>query len=214
MSKQTTRRERRGKCKELYLTGEARHPYRLATALDSALAETASGSPNGSGVCTQCKPVLLRYMDTFKALVHVGSELKRRKNRNPHPKNPDRTHYRDLNRQNEWLRENIFDTAGNYLYCCTCVRMALGISKQRIARQRAVKRQQNAKPIVKMSKSDVEKQDLSTHVVMPPSVEESFNKWWRTLEAASLVDVRYPHERHGNAGKQSHSAKMSVKEIL
>ena len=94
----------------------------------------------------------------------------------------------------------------------TCVRTALGISKQRIARQRAVKRQQNAKPIVKMSKSDVEKQDLSTHVVMPSSVEEPFNKWWRALEATSLVDVRYPHERHGNAGKPSNSARTSVKE--
>ena len=108
MSKQTTRKGRRGKRRELYLTGEARYPYRHATSLDSALAETGasiSGSPNGTDVYAQCKPILLRYVDTFKGLVHVGSELKRRKNTNPHPKNPDKTHYRDLNCQNEWLHE-------------------------------------------------------------------------------------------------------------
>ena len=47
---------------------------------------------------------------------------------------------------------------------------------------------------------------------MPSSVEEPFNKWWRTLESASLVDVRYPYGRHGNAGKPSNSTNTSVKE--
>ena len=102
MSKQTTRKGRRRQRREIFFTGEARHPYRHATSLDSALAETGetgasvSGSPNDTDVCAQCKPVLSRYVDTFKGLVHVGSELKRRKNTNPHPKNPDKTHYREI----------------------------------------------------------------------------------------------------------------------
>ena len=97
MSRETTRKERAGKQRERYLAGEARHPYRHAPSLNSALSE-AGGSGSGShfsgtGVCARCKPVLCRYVDTFKGLVHQGSELKKRKHINPHPKNTDRIHY-------------------------------------------------------------------------------------------------------------------------
>ena len=67
--------------------------------------ESSSGGANSSGgesssVCPKCRPVLSLYSDCFKDLTHHGSELKRRKHLNPHPKRPDMTHYRDLNRQN------------------------------------------------------------------------------------------------------------------
>ena len=38
----------------------------------------------------------------------------------------------DINCQNEWIWENIFDAAGNDLYCVVCVRALLGVSKQRL----------------------------------------------------------------------------------
>ena len=123
-------------------------------------------------------------------------------------------HYRDLNSQNDWIQKNVFDAMRNYLYCCLCIRSALGISKQRIARQRFVKRQQSTLPIVQMSKADMERQDLSRHILMPLDVEQTFVKWWTSLQPTSLVDVRYLHGRHGNAGKPSNSAKLSVKEAF
>ena len=89
-------------------------------------------------VCAQCYPVLSRHADTFKDMVHQGTELKKKKKINPYPKRPESelVHYCDITKQNEWLRENVFDSLGNYLYFCSCIRASLEISKDRIAHQR------------------------------------------------------------------------------
>ena len=119
-------------------------------------------------------------------------------------------HYRDVKRQNDWLRENMFDAMGNYLFCCACVRIAFGISKQRITRQRAIKRKQFKEPLQSMSKAEVEKERLGEYVVMPKDLDVSFKNWWRFLDPLATVDVRTPHSRHGNSGKVSNSAKTCV----
>lgn len=93
-------------------------------------------------------------------MVHQGSELKRRKSCNPNPQKADTTHYRDIVRQNGWLRNNVFDSLGNYLYCAACIRASLGVSKDRLARQRNIKRKQSKLPIVEMPKSEVEDKRL------------------------------------------------------
>lgn len=141
-----------------------------------------------------------------------GSDLKRKKAVNPPPKRVDLTHYRDIVKQNDWLRQNVFDSLGNFLYCCTCVHAALGVSKHRLTRQRNIKRNQSQNPIVNMLKSEVEEKRLGDFVVMPQNVEASFKTWWRGLLPASTVEVRYPHERHGNAGRVSNSAKVGTRE--
>ena len=46
---------------------------------------------------------------------------------------------------------------------------------------------------------------------MPTDVEASFSRWW-SVDPASTVEVRYPHSRHGNEGKTSHTAKTEVME--
>ena len=143
-------------------------------------------------------------------MVHQGTELKRKISINPHPKKSDMTHYRDLVNQNEWLRQNMFDSLGNYLYCCECIRLAFGISKDRISRQRNIKRLQSQQPIVEMAKSDIEKQGLGAFILMPPHLDISFNKWWRSEDPSTMIQVRVPHERHRNAGKVSNSAKTTV----
>ena len=204
-----TRKERRSEQRTNYLEGRARHPYRHTPVLRASLAESPEASTS-ERICAQCKPILSRYADTFKELVHQGSQLKRVKHLYPNPKRSDCTHYRDLKRQNEWLRANVFDTMGNYLYCCQCIRIAFGISKQRIANQRRIKRQQSQHPLVEMTKREVEEQRLGECVVMPDGTETAFNKWWRSLHVSSLVNVRCPHARHGNAGKTSNSAKSTV----
>ena len=128
------RRERRKAKRIAYLDGRARKPHKHTPVLKRSLEESrrssnAFESPSSSilsrsEICLQCKPVLCRYTDVFKGLVHQGSELKRKIAINPHPAKSDVTHYRDLVRQNEWLRQNMFDSLGNYLYCCACIRAA------------------------------------------------------------------------------------------
>jgi hypothetical protein len=45
---------------------------------------------------------------------------------------------------------------------------------------------------------------------MPTELELSFKKWWTTVQPSDTLDVRYPHQKHGNALKTSHSAKTRV----
>ena len=92
----------------------------------------------------------------FKELVHEGTELKQHKAIRPHSKKADISHYHDLVRQNEWLRLNVFDSLGNYLYCCFCIRAALGVSKDSLTRQHAIKRKQSQFTIIELCKAEVE----------------------------------------------------------
>ena len=87
-----------------------------------------------------------------------------------------------------------------YLYCNNCIQSALGVFKDRLSKQRNIKRQQLQHPIVDMTKAEIEKKRLGNYVIMPEMVEIAFNKWWRSLESSTILQVRYPHERHGNAG--------------
>ncbi len=143
-----------------------------------------------------------------------GSFLKKRKKINPVPKRPESefTHYRDVTRQNEWLLANVFDSLGNYLYCHNCIRSSFGISKDRLARQRKIKRQESKQPVVQMTKQNVEDQHLGEFVIMPSESLVSFKTWWRTVEPDDSVAVRYPHRKHGNALQVSHSAKTGTME--
>ena len=209
-----TRSEWRKKRRETYLAGRARSPYSHTPVLRRSL-EEASSSSSCDGVCNQCFSVLTRYAPTFKAMLHQGSELKRKKAVNPHPKRADMIHYRDIVTQNDWLRSNVFDSLGNYLYCCQCICAALGICKDRLTRQRNIKRQQSQQPIVQMLKTEVEEKRLGEYVVMPANEGTAFKRWWRGLAGSTSVQVRYPHERHWLGVKNSNSAKVDTqKEFL
>ena len=65
-----------------------------------------------------------------------------------------------------------------------------------------------------MTKEDVEGQQLGDFVVMPTSVDTSFLIWWRSVDVDDIVHVCYPHQRHGHAGKPSHSSKPKVRDFL
>ena len=127
----------------------------------------------------------------------------------PNPKHTDSIPYRDVKQQNDWL-QSVFDTMGNYLYCCACICTALGISKRRLARQRQIKWQQSQHPIVEMSKGQVEDKLLGKYVIMPDSEDSWFKTWWRSLPESTVVSVRLPRVTHGNTGKSSNSAKKAV----
>ena len=173
-------------------------------AMDKTLEESnvnKQGESTKEDICKRCRPVLTRYVDDFSKLTHQGSALKRRQRINPAPCLPDKQHYRDVKRQNDWLRQSMFDAMGNYLYCSRCITSVFGISSQRLARQCNVKRRQTSQPIREMKKSDVKEQLLGKYVVMPATCNQSFMVWWRSLASEAVVEVRYPHERHGLAGK-------------
>ncbi len=208
-----TRKQQREKQRQNFLDGKGRSPHTHSRTLRRSLEESSSTS-SVSGVCPQCHPVLSRYSTTFKEMVHTGTELKKRKKINPSPKRPESefTHYRDITAQNEWIRANMFDSIGNYLYCFNCIKSSLGISKSRLSRQRSIKRHESQEPIVQMTKCDVEEQRLGEYVVMPASLELAFKKWWRSVAPSDTVDIRYPHNKHGNALKTSHSARTSTME--
>ena len=191
----------------------AKNTHRHTRVLRRSLEESLSAGPScESGVCPKCAPVLSRYTPIFKATVHQGSELKHKKSINPHPKKPDTTHYRDIVKQNEWLRSNIFDSLGNYLYCAACIRASLGVSNDRLARQRNIKCRQSQQPTVKMPKSEVEDKRQGDYVIMPVNSDMPFKSWWRSQDPSTLVEVRYPHECHDNAGRVSNAAKSSLRE--
>ena len=57
---------------------------------------------------------------------------------------------------------------------------------------------------------------LFTYVVQSSSVYSSVGvqEWWDRLSDSDEVEVKYPYERHGLAGKTSNYAKTSVKDAL
>ena len=65
-----------------------------------------------------------------------------------------------------------------------------------------------------MTKNEVDKEKVKSIVFMPESVETSLSLWWANLPNDHTVSVRYPHKKHGLAGKVSNSAKVSTKEFF
>jgi hypothetical protein len=68
--------------------------------------------------------------------------------------------------------------------------------------------------VLQKTKKEVTENNLTSYVLNDDETL-TFGAWWKTLDDADVVDVQYPHERHGLAGKVSNHAKLSVmKEFL
>ena len=162
-----TRKRRRNVKRSNYLQGECRKVYKLNESLNQSLLESDISI---RCVCLFCVSCLAQIADGFKQLKHHGTELKKKgkKRRLQEPKDPDRDHYRNVSMQNEWIRGNLFDTMGNYLFCHKCIIKALNVSPQRLSRQRKVKRNQFQKPLVSMTKNEVYKEKVN-HLFLCPS---------------------------------------------
>ena len=63
-----------------------------------------------------------------------------------------------------------------------------------------------------MPKSEVEDKRLGDYVIMPVNSDTPFKSWRRSQDPSTLVEVRYPLERHGNAGKVSNAVKTSLRD--
>ena len=81
-------------------------------ALRKSFEEAQSSTSSATGICAQCYPVLSRHADTFKGMVHQGTELKKKKKVNPYPKRPESelVHYRDVTKQNERMYLTVWAT--------------------------------------------------------------------------------------------------------
>lgn len=67
------------------------------------------------------------------------------------------------------------------------------------------------RPVVQMTKSSVEEEKLKPFLVVPDTVESAFGQWWECIPSEHLVDVRYPHEKHGLTGQIFNNAKSDIK---
>ena len=73
-----------------------------------------------------------------------------------------------------------------------------------------MKRSASQEPITHLTKAEVEEKRLGEFVVMPSGCDEAFSTWWKDKASGDVVNVKYPHERHGLAGKVSNSAKTDT----
>ena len=101
------------------------------------------------------------------------------------------------------------DVHGN-LFCRDCLATCFGLHSSRIQRQREIKRRQKEQPIVELLKKEVEEKKLVDCVLRDDDNGETFATWWKNVDEDDIVEVQYPHDRHGLAGKVSNHSKQEV----
>ena len=193
----SSRKKRRISWYKNFVSGTARSVYKVRS---KELGKSLQLSSSLEGVCQSFASGLSGIAAGSCKLSQQETELKKRKSRLPHPKHPDRQHYRDINAQNEWLRGNVFDAMGNYMFCHDCIKKALKISSQWLTRQHEVKRKVFQQPVSQMKKNEVDEQKLTSFVLMPDSIDIAFKKWWSSLPGNHTVQVQYPYQQHGLCG--------------
>ena len=52
-----------------------------------------------------------------------------------------------------------------------------------------------------MTKGEVCQKRLESYVLHDDEAIQTFAAWWKTLADDETVEVQYPHERHGLAGR-------------
>ena len=73
-----------------------------------------------------------------------------------------------------------------------------------LQRQCLVKQDQ---PIVEITKQDVVEKRLENFILHDMLTMVA---WWKTVEDDEVVELQYPHEQHGLAGRRSNHAKKEV----
>ena len=61
-----------------------------------------------------------------------------------------------------------------------------------------------------MLKKEVEKRKLVDYVLREDEEMLPFAAWWKTVDKDEVVEVQYPHDRHGLTGRPSNHAKQDV----
>ncbi|MCP4104112.1 MAG: hypothetical protein GY749_01020, partial [Desulfobacteraceae bacterium] len=172
-----------------FLNGEARRPYILREDIADGLKnrigrKEESGKNNVSSLCT-CQKTLGQFADMFKNMFRNDRKLNNQASaEQPKPKN--RKH-RNINQQNKWLLENIFDSYGNYIYCLSCIKKILRVGGDRLSRLRKIKRQQVSTPVIRVRKDQVPAERICD-VVLPVN-ETNISDWWMNLKDSSIIEL-------------------------
>jgi len=189
-----------------FLAGEARRPYVLRQDISDGLKEQVGGSIGAekeyahASKCT-CKETIVAFVGKFRNMVHVKP-----KSNQP----PNTTTNQDINQQNKWLLENVFDSYGNYIFCCSCIQDILGVSGRRLRRLRKIKQQQAIIPTACVRKDQVSK-DQTCNVVPPADVENVID-WWANLSDDSIIELRLSPKLHN--GRGNNKKEMLLKQFL
>ncbi|MCP4337027.1 MAG: hypothetical protein GY679_04250, partial [Mycoplasma sp.] len=183
-----------------FLNGEARRPYILrediADGLRNIIGEESehikeSEQRNISSACT-CQETLGQFSEMFKNMFR--NNLKLNSQASPGKPKAEAKKHRNINQQNKWLLENIFDSYGNYIYCLSCIKKILGVGGDRLSRLRKIRRSQVDKPVIQLRKDQVPAERACDIVV--PADETNILDWRMNLEDSSIVEIRYPPKLH------------------
>jgi hypothetical protein len=234
-NKKTFRSERMKKSVERFLSGKSRRAYFLRedivhglkdAQINPCLNNVLEGSYDESkrkgfydreidkkgagavGTSCFCKETLGQFVDMFNNMLHTGQSLIHRACIQQ-PKKANKK-YRNINKQNEWLLENVFDIYGNYLFCVPCIKEILNVHASRLHRLREIKRGQANAPIRQIRKEDVPKERAQD--IVPPVNVINVLEWWMGLENNSFVSLRDPPKLH--CGSSNNSKKHLLSRFL
>ncbi len=182
-----------------FLAGEARRPYVLRRDISTGLKEQAGRLPGAKNEnilppkCA-CEETLVKFVGIFRSMIRVGLKP---------GQPPNTTANRDMNQQNKWLLENVFDSYGNYTFCCSCIQNILGVSGRRLRRLREIKQKQADISTILVRKDQVSK-DQTCNIVPPANVTNIID-WWANLGNDSIIELRSTpklHQGRGNNRKE------------
>ncbi|XP_070578689.1 uncharacterized protein [Ptychodera flava] len=201
-----------------YFQGVSRSSYTLRLDLTRQLTRrdcefdgNCKSKASTSDVCSICEPVLTQAAVSFFTIQHWGNVLKKRQSAHQEPVKGSNRQWRNIVEENRWIRGNLFDPAGNYLFCQQCIIAVLDVSRQRLASQRDIKRQEFLNPVVLLTKRHVTNEKLEKYVLIPDNSLQ-WDEWWASLSSDDEVEVRQFAARHGLEGKVSNNSKNDVKE--
>ncbi len=130
-----------------------------------------------------------------------------------HTRTHTHTHTHTHKAQNQLLRQNVIDARGNLLLCRKCLVSCLGVHTTRLTRQRIIKQKQKDQPILELTKREVVvEQRLEDYLLHDDEDDDilMFGAWWKLVDNDDIVEVQFPHKRHGLAGKESNHAKKQA----
>ena len=105
--------------------------------------------------------------------------------------------------QTQWIRQNVIDPHSNFLFCRNCITAVLGVHSERLHKQSTIKQQLKENQMVVMTKEDVIDKRLENYVLQSDEGQPTFAAWWKSLDGDDEVEVQFPYERHGLAGRVS-----------
>lgn len=97
-----------------------------------------------------------------------------------------------------------------------CIVANLGVHTERLSKQRKIKVNQCQQPVMTLTKKEVTDKKLVAFVLHPAvdDIAQSASEWWEALHDDDEVEVKYPYDRHGLAGKSSNNSKPEVRDAF